>query len=70
MILQFIGFLFFIFIAISAFWYFIIFINIIPYWIIMGIAEIYGIINKEIDPNLIKRKILQEKKGVKILYKI
>lgn len=69
MILQFIGFLFFTSIAISGFWYFIIFINIVPYWIIMGTAEIYGKINKEIDPELIRRKILSEKKGVKILYK-
>lgn len=69
MILQFIGFLFFISIVISGFWYFIIFINIVPYWIIMGTAEIYGKINKEIDPKLIRRKILSEKKGFKILYK-
>jgi hypothetical protein len=69
MILQFIGFLVFISIAISGFWYLLILINIVPYWIIMGTAEIYGIINKEIDPNLIKRKILSEKKIFKTIYK-
>lgn len=69
MILQFIGFLFFITIAISGFWCFIIFINIVPYWIIMGTAEIYVKISKEIDPELIRRKILSEKKGFKILNK-
>lgn len=68
MISQFIGFLFFIAIAISGFWYLIIFINLIPYWIIMGTAEIYGEINKEKDPDLIKRKILSEKKVIKILH--
>ena len=69
MILQFIGFLIFIAIAISGFWSFILFIKIVPYWIIMGTAEIYVKINKETDAKLIRRKILSEKKGVKILFK-
>lgn len=68
MISQFIGFLFFTAIAISGFWFFILFINLIPYWTFLGTAEIYGEINKEKDPELIRRKILSEKKGVKIIY--
>lgn len=63
---QFIGFLFFTSIAISGFWYFTFLIYMVPYWLIMVSAEIYGKINKGIDPELIRRKILSEKKGVKI----
>lgn len=67
-IAQFIGFLFFLFIALSGFWCLSFLISMVPYWITMGAAETYGKINKNVSPEEVRRKTLSEQKDVELLW--
>lgn len=67
-IAQFLGFLFFIFIALSGFWCLSFLISMVPYWVTMGAAETYGKINKSILPEKVRRKTLAEQEGVELLW--
>jgi hypothetical protein len=65
---QFIGFIFFLVMALSGFWCLTFLIGIIPYWLGPGLAETRGKINADVDPETVRYKKLYEQEGVEVLY--
>lgn len=68
-IAQFLGFLFFLCIAMAGFWCLTFLVSIIPYWVAIGSAEIYNKINKDVDPETVRTKFLPEQKGVILVWR-
>lgn len=66
---QFVGFLFFLVTAMAGFWCLTFLVSILPYWLPFGIAERFEKINKDSNPEDIKRKTFAEQEGVEILFK-
>ncbi|MRI63752.1 hypothetical protein EQP59_00590 [Ornithobacterium rhinotracheale] len=66
---QFLGFLFFLTMAMCGFWCLTFLVSIVPYWLTYGVAERFGKINKNSDPDEVRRKLLSEQSGVEVLYK-
>lgn len=69
LIAQFLGFLFFLSIAMSGFWCLTFLISMVPYWITVGSAEMYNKINKNINTDTVRRKLLSEQEGVILVWK-
>lgn len=66
---QFFGFVFFLTMALCGFWCLTFLISILPYWLTYGVAERFGYINADVDPETVRSKKLYEQEGVEVLYK-
>lgn len=65
---QFLGFLFFLATAMAGFWCLTFLISILPYWLPFGIAERFERINKDSNPDEVRRKKFSEQPDIEILY--
>ena len=65
---QFLGFIFFVTMALVGFWCLTFIVAIIPYWLGPGLAELNGKINSNVDPEDVRSKKLTEQEGVEILF--
>ena len=65
---KFLGFVFFLVMALCGFWGLTFLASIIPYWLTFGVAENYGKINADVDPETIRRKTLPEQEGIELIY--
>lgn len=66
---QFLWTAYFITMFLSGFWCILFFFTfIVPLWITEGLAEYYGKINKNFNPEDIRSKMLFEQEGVEVLY--
>lgn len=65
---QFLGFVFFLVMALSGFWCLTFLAGILPYWLGPGYAETRGKINADVDPETVRYKKLYEQEGVEVLY--
>lgn len=66
---QFLGFLFFLVMAMCGFWCLTFLVSVVPYWLTFGVAERFDKINKDSDPEEVRTKLLSEQEGVELLYK-
>ncbi|XOD66627.1 MAG: hypothetical protein ACMUEL_00820 [Flavobacteriales bacterium Tduv] len=53
----------------SGFWCLTFLISMVPYWITVGSAEMYNKINKNINTDTVRRKLLSEQEGVILVWK-
>lgn len=67
--IQFLGFLFFLVMAMIGFWCLTFLVGIVPYWLTFGVAERFDKINKDSDPDEVRSKLLPEQPGVEVLYR-
>ncbi len=66
---KFLGFVFFLIMAMVGFWCLTFLIGFVPYWLTYGVAESYDKINADVDPETVRRKTLPEQEGVEVIYK-
>jgi hypothetical protein len=66
--LQFFGFVFFITMVLAGFWCLTMLANIAIVWAIFGPMENYGSLNKDVDPETVRRKKLYEQEDIEVLY--
>ncbi|MDO5510380.1 MAG: hypothetical protein Q4F57_06770 [Weeksellaceae bacterium] len=66
---QFFGFLFFTTMALCGFWCLLFLGSIVPYWLTYGLAEHFGRINKDVDPEEVREKRLYERDDIEMLHK-
>lgn len=65
---KFLGFAFFVMMFVIGFWGIIFFTNIALVWVAIGPAELYGPLNKDSDPEEVRRKKLNEQADVEVLF--
>jgi len=66
---KFLGFCFFLFMAMCGFWCLTFIATMLPYWLTYGVAESFGKINADVDPEEVIRKTLPEQEGIETIYK-
>lgn len=66
---QFLGFIFFVTMALCGFWCLTFIVAILPYWLGPGLAELNGKINANVDPEEVRFKKLYEQENTEVLYR-